>query len=150
MALFMKPTRLLAPALGLLALLAGGCASFYKDWDRARASQKRSIDVEGLWQGTWRSEASGHHDLLQCIITRRDTEIYDARFHAKYHTVFTFNYTVPLTVQTTNGVSRFQGAANLGWLAGGMYHYDGSASATNFTSTYTSKYDHGVFEMTRP
>ena len=146
----MKTTCLLAPVLGLLGLLCGGCASFQKEWDGARASQNPPSDLQGLWQGTWRSEASGHHDSLQCIITRKDDRTVDARFHAKYHTVFTFNYTVPLTVQTTNGVSRFQGAANLGWLAGGMYHYDGTASATNFSSTYTSKHDHGVFEMTRP
>ena len=41
-------------------------------------------------------------------------------------------------------------AFNLGWLAGGVYHYEGRADATNFFSTYTSKYDHGTFQMTRP
>jgi hypothetical protein len=35
-------------------------------------------------------------------------------------------------------------------MAGGVYTYEGSASATNFTSTYNSKYDHGVFQMRRP
>ena len=34
--------------------------------------------------------------------------------------------------------------------AGGLYTYKGRATATNFFSTYSCKYDHGIFEMTRP
>jgi hypothetical protein len=44
----------------------------------------------------------------------------------------------------------FEGAAELGWLAGGRYTYKGSATATNFFAGYSCKYDYGVFEMTRP
>jgi len=47
-------------------------------------------------------------------------------------------------------VWQFQGDENLGWLAGGVYHYEGRVSPTNFHSTYRSKYDHGTFEMGRP
>jgi len=31
-----------------------------------------------------------------------------------------------------------------------VYHYDGHADTTNFFATYTSKYDHGTFQMVRP
>ena len=44
----------------------------------------------------------------------------------------------------------FSGEADLGYLAGGVYHYDGHADGTNFFSNYSSKYDHGTFQMTRP
>ena len=38
----------------------------------------------------------------------------------------------------------------LGFLAGGVYHYEGHADATNYFSTYSCKYDHGTFQMSRP
>jgi hypothetical protein len=50
----------------------------------------------------------------------------------------------------------FSGDNNLGWLAGGNYHYEGSADVTGdrqtdlFTCTYKSSADHGRFNMTRP
>lgn len=134
----------------LFLLLSSGCASFKRDWNQTLAARTAPVNLEGPWEGTWRSDATGHHDLLQCLITRKNGGDYQARFHAKYHTVFTFNYTVPLTVQATNHLFHFQSSANLGWLAGGLYQYDGTASTTNFNSIYTSKYDHGFFQMSRP
>ena len=63
---------------------------------------------------------------------------------------FSFGYSVPLQVRRTNDTYQFLGEANLGWLAGGLYHYEGSATGTNFFSTYRCKYDHGTFQMGRP
>jgi hypothetical protein len=136
--------------LGLLLFLSAGCASFQSEWRKSVAAGPARAELLGCWQGTWSSDVNGHHDLLQCVVSRRDDGAFRARFHAKYHTVFTFNYAVPLTVERTNEASHFRGLANLGWLAGGVYKYEGTASATNFASTYTSKYDHGVFQMSRP
>ena len=45
---------------------------------------------------------------------------------------------------------RFEGQADLGSLAGGLYHYEGYATLTNFYSTYRAQYDFGTFQMTRP
>ena len=39
-----------------------------------------------------------------------------------------------------------EGRANLG----GVYYYEGRATATNMISTYRTKYDHGTFDMKRP
>ena len=75
---------------------------------------------------------------------------YKARFHANYAKIFTFNYTVPLTVTPTNGNYQFSGEANLGWYAGGKYEYTGKASPTNFFSTYRCESDNGTFQMSRP
>ena len=76
---------------------------------------------------------------------------YRARFRATYWRFFRFSYTVNLQVtRNPQGQFNFQGEADLGWWGGVVYHYDGHATATNFFSTYKSKYDHGTFRMARP
>ena len=134
----------------LLALLLSGCSSFDRQWKQASAQPAPGADILGRWQGTWKSDASGHNDPLRCLITRTDQGEYQARFHAKYHTVLTFGYTVKLQVTQSGENFQFRGDANLHWWAGGMYDYEGKATATNFFSTYRCKYDHGTFQMTRP
>ena len=136
----------------LVALVLSGCSSFNHQWNKAAAQPAPTTDILGRWQGTWKSDASGHNDPLRCLITRSDQGAYQARFHARYHKVFTFGYTVKLNVTKTddNDAFHFRGDANLHWWAGGMYHYEGKATPTNFFSTYRCKYDHGTFQMTRP
>jgi hypothetical protein len=136
--------------LGVLPLVTGGCRSFHHDWTEAARKFPAPDDLQGRWQGTWVSEVNGHTDTLRCVITRKEDGIYKARFLAHYHKVFRFGYTVELKAQSgTNGFT-FSGDANLGWLKGGMYHYEGRADAAGFFSTYRCKYDHGTFQMGRP
>ena len=138
--------------LGLgLCIGATGCSSFNRDW-KAAAGLVAADSLEGRWEGQWRSEANGHHDSLRCLIRRGTNDVYTARFRAKYWAVFhvSFSYSAPLTVKRQGEQFQFEGAANLGALAGGLYTYKGRATATNFVSTYSCKYDHGLFEMTRP
>ncbi len=104
----------------------------------------------GRWQGSWQSEVNGHHGRLRCLVTRDGNGGYQACFHANYLKVFSFGYTVPLAVQETDGAFRFQGEADLGRLAGGMFNYEGQATPTNFFSTYQARKDHGTFRMIRP
>ena len=106
--------------------------------------------MEGRWQGVWLSDVNHHTGELRCVVTKREDGMYRARFHAKYNKVLTFGYTVLLKVEPEANGSHFRGEANLGWYAGGMYHYDGHAETTNFFSTYSCKYDHGTFKMGRP
>ena len=40
--------------------------------------------------------------------------------------------------------------ADLGKMAGAVYHYEGNPNSSDFESTYHSDYDHGTFNMTRP
>jgi hypothetical protein len=141
--------RVPALLLPVVSLCAGGCTSFNHDWDERREPTPPTA-LEGRWQGVWVSEQTHHTDNLRCVVTKHDNGTYAARFLAKYRKVLSFGYTVPLNVQTTTSGFTFSGEANLGWLAGGVYHYEGRADATNFFSTYTSKYDHGTFQMTRP
>jgi hypothetical protein len=136
--------------VGVLPLLTGGCTSFDHDWEKSARQNPVPDDLQGRWQGTWVSEVNGHTDTLRCVITKKEDGIYSARFLARYHKVLSFGYTVPLKVRADNNEFRFSGDANLGWLKGGVYHYEGHAGATNYFSTYSCKYDHGTFQMGRP
>ncbi len=133
----------------LCAPFLAGCTSFSHDWKKAGLQPSPVNDLQGRWQGRWASEANSHNGELRCVITLKDGR-YLARFHATYGKMLTFGYTVPLQVRRTNDVFEFTGEANLHWWAGGVYHYDGHASATNFFATYRCQYDHGTFQMTRP
>ncbi len=150
----MLRTGYFLPRLSTLSLaallLAGGCASFDHEWEQAAKQPSPADDMTGRWQGVWVSESTGHADQLRAVIDRKDDGTYRAQFHAKYHTILSFGYTVPLKVEKTGSAFKFSGEADLGWLAGGLYQYAGRADATNFSSTYTSKDDHGTFQMGRP
>jgi hypothetical protein len=132
-----------------MLLCAGGCTSFDHDWHKATSSSSPD-DLQGRWQGTWLSDVNGHNGELRCLITKTSDGFYRARFHARYQRVLSFGYTVPLKAEPVTNGFKFSGDADLGWLKGGIYHYEGNATATNFFSTYGCKYDHGTFQMSRP
>lgn len=143
------PTRL--ALLLTVVLCVTGCSTFERDWKRA--SSEPASGMTGRWIGRWHSDVNGHNDQLRCIVTPSTNGMYSARFHARYtrwFLRFTFGYTAQLRVESQDGQYQFAGDSNLGWYAGGVYRYRGSASATNFTSTYDSKYDRGTFLMHRP
>ena len=131
-----------------MLLLLAGCSTFQRDWDRPGKAPAPS-GLEGRWDGSWKSEASGHSNRLRCIVTRTN-QTYLARFYANYAKIMRFGYTVPLKVEQQGDRYDFSGEANLHWYAGGRYTYKGSATATNFSATYRCKSDHGTFQMTRP
>lgn len=94
---------------------------------------------------------------MRALIAKMDTNHYDVKFRAAYKfetfkfITAHFGYTVRMeTRPSTNEDVAFHGSEDLGKLAGGVYTYEGHANATNFFSTYKSKYDRGVFEMRRP
>jgi hypothetical protein len=126
-----------------------GCTSFDHDWKKAGSISKHE-GIQGRWEGTWTSQPSGHTGKLRSLVTKISDESYRARFDSTYKKVLHFKSTVVLNGKMTNEVFRFNGDAKLPWWAGGIYHYEGSASPTNFFSTYRCKYDHGTFQMTRP
>jgi hypothetical protein len=133
--------------LGLVLLT--GCCGFGREWKRAGLTPRPADGIAGRWEGSWISEKNGHHGRLRCLMAPSTNGFYNARFHAKYWNILSFGYTVPLQVQSSNDVYRFQGEANLGKLAGGVYHYTGAVVGTNWQSTYSSRYDYGRFQMGR-
>ena len=135
---------------GLVLILGtAGCSTFNSEWKKA-ARAAPAEEITGRWEGSWRSERNGHHGSLRCVITRTDGQLCRARYKATWWKVFRFGYTVTMHVEKTATAFRFQGEADLGWMAGGHYDYAGEATSTTFSSTYKSKHDHGVFEMRRP
>ena len=138
---------------GLLffALLTGGCSTFNRDWKKAVATPGAADTVEGCWEGTWLSARNGHTGKLRCLATKTDDRQIRARFKATYWKIFRIGYEVTLNSESLPGDKvHIQGENDLGWWGGGVYHYSGTISPTNFSSTYRSKYDHGTFEMKRP
>ena len=132
------------------ALFFSGCSTFTYDWRQAAKQPTSTNEITGRWDGSWISTANGHHGALRCLVTKRADGDYDARYRATYQRVLSFSYTVPLHAQSGADGMVFRGEADLGWLAGGIYKYEGRANPTNFFSTYDSKYVRGTFQMTRP
>jgi hypothetical protein len=139
------------PVLALvLALFASGCSTFYRDWDRAAGQLPPPDSIAGRWEGAWTSDVNAHTGRLRCLLNRENDTSYRARFRATYWKIFRFSYAVSLAVEERGGTWRISGEENLGKMAGGVYRYEGQVSPTNFHATYSSKYDHGTFEMKRP
>lgn len=137
----------------LLALvgLITGCSTFERDWRAAASKAPQPAEpILGRWDGEWRSDVSGHHGRLRAIVTPGEGGQYLARYRARWACCFSFEYTVPVSAQKSGERHLFQGSADLGRLAGGVYHYDGSATSGEFTSSYRSRSDHGWFRMGRP
>ena len=127
-----------------------GCSTFNKEWKAVTAAPPPANSIEGPWGGEWRSDKNGHHGALRCVVTKKSDATYRAHYRAKYWKILRFTYVATLQGAETNGVTKLQGEANLGKLAGGIYKYDATVTPTEFRSRYSSKYDHGKFQMSRP
>ena len=146
----MRLGRCVGVVLLLTGILGAGCGTFNREWNKALKEPVVAAGLEGPWQGRWRSEVNGHSGKLRCLVKPQEDGKYQARFHAKYAGIFSFSYAVVLQTKQVDQDIKFQGEADLGKLAGGIYYYDGMADPTNFFAAYRSRHDHGVFEMQRP
>lgn len=132
------------------AILASGCSSFNREWKQAAKTPPAAGSVEGRWEGSWLSDRNGHKGRLRCVLTKQTEDSWRASFHAKFLKIFSYSHVATLNGRETNGVVHFSGEAKLPKIAGGVYKYDGTATASEYKSTYTSKHDHGTYQMTRP
>ena len=94
----------------------------------------------------------GHDRNDRAIVSKKDSQTYRVLFRAHYFGFMASDYEIELQAESDDKTlpRRFTGKENLGFLSGGTYTYKGEADAKRFFSTYTSKSDHGVFEMKRP
>ncbi len=146
----MKP-RIRLLVLGLsCCLLASGCTAFRSEWKSAAKIPVPTDDIAGRWKGTWRSDVNGHHGGLRCIVTKLDASSYRFYYDASYKRILHGYYTITQTVARADHTFKLRGSAELPKIFGGHYDYEGTATATNLTSNYTAKADHGVFQMMRP
>lgn len=133
----------------LLATALVGCGGFDKEF-KALASQPPPNDVSGAWIGTWQNTNNSHGGDLYAIVVEASPGVYFTSFKATYGKFMTFKTHATLRGTTRGGTAHFQGEEDLGWLAGGVYTYDGYATPQEFFSTYTSKNDEGTYTMRRP
>jgi len=106
--------------------------------------------LEGYWEGSWSSRTSDTGEKLRCQVRRQDDGAYQADFDAAFAKVFSHKSSVLLRVRKDGPKWYFEGEKDLGWLSGGVYTYKGHATADEFYSTYDSRFDRGIFRMTRP
>ena len=145
----MRSTAFARLALVVGVLLVTGCSSFNRDWNAMAAAPAAGVAPASRWEGRWVSNGNGHSGGLRCILTTTDDAALSARYRATFGPGLTFEYTVLMAVEHDGDTSRFSGTADLGWLAGGDYEYEGTVVGDRFTSTYESRRDHGTFDMTR-
>ena len=147
----MRMKRLILAGFVLaVATVLSGCSTFNRDWNKAASNPIPPASVAGAWDGKWLSDHNGHTGRLQCLFTENPDGTYQARFRAVYAKYIRVGYTANFRMEpVTAGETKFQGSADLGWLRGGLYGYEGRIRTTNFFSIYTNKYDHGTFEMNR-
>jgi hypothetical protein len=147
------PTRLGLVALLTLGVifLCSGCGTyrFNRAWNDAE-SDGNTEGVEARWEGDWRSDFNGHSGGLRCITSETDDGRLLVWFHSTYAGIFTFQYKTLFTITETDDRVDFVGEQDLGWLAGGLYQYEGTVEGDCFRATYRAENDdHGVFEMKR-
>lgn len=144
------PLSLIVVAALALGTCCAGCGGeFDKAWTLGPPDHDGKDLLAGHWEGTWTSFNGRGHGDLRCIVTPQLGGTYQAQFHAIYNNTFTFDQTVTLTATKEPAMWQFQGQQDLGLFAGGLYQYDGFVDAREFVCTYTAKYDHGTFKMTR-
>jgi len=131
----------------VLAALFNNRADFQRRWNGPAALPNPNNGLAGRWQGEWVSGANGHRGELKCVLTKTETGKYEAMFHATYARFLRVCYTVPLHGRQVGGKLKLEGQADLGQLAGGIYHYEGEADETAFNCTYRCAYDHGTFRL---
>ncbi len=133
------------------ALITVGCSSFNRDWKKAAGQPIQGI--EGRWIGRWHSDHNQHNGVLRCLISKKEGDLYETRFHAKYKLsilTISYPYDMVMTINSSGDTYNFKGEANLGKLAGGVYRYDGIGTTNNLAINYRSPKDHGTFRLQRP
>ena len=145
----MNPRTLI---LGIFAaLIAIGCSSFNREWKKTAGQPIQGI--EGRWIGRWHSDHNQHNGVLRCLINKKEGNLYETRFHAKYKLsilTISYPYNMVMTINSSGDTYNFKGEANLGRLAGGVYRYDDIGTTNNLAINYRSPKDHGTFRLQRP
>lgn len=138
-------------SLGLACSSAVSCSGFSKEWKQAVAQPIPNDHITGPWEGSWRSESNDHTGKLRCIVTapKDGGNVYRFHYWATWN-LFSGAYRAQYPVEKRSDTWHFSGETDLGRLAGGIYHHQGTATSVKFNARYTSKADEGFFEMKRP
>ncbi|MEY4483822.1 MAG: hypothetical protein RL693_1274 [Verrucomicrobiota bacterium] len=141
-------------ALALVLSFSSCSTRFQHDWKVAAATPETTTprDVKGAWEGTWKSEATGHQGTLKAVVAEsgKKDPVYAFHYRATWKHILSATFQSEHTVQTQGKNFVLTGQHNLGPMFGGIYHYDGTATPTMLKCRYRSKFDHGIFELKRP
>lgn len=129
-------------ALGLLC----GCSSFERDWAAAAKLPPLDSDPVGAWTGTWQNTNNTHGGELRALLVRHSATNYTATFHATWGRR-SGTFSTRLAGSRNGNELAFRGSKRLLFV---RIRNVGSASPTNFVSTYESRFDNGTFTLTRP
>jgi hypothetical protein len=132
-------------AMMIILVTQWGCSTFNTTWEATPSEADAS--PAGCWAGSWRSQVNRHHGPLKCIIQKQSQSGVTAWFKAGYLGVMSFEQTISMDLDQADTGWTFHGSENLGKLAGGLYTYEGTITNETFYSTYSNKWDQGIFEM---
>jgi hypothetical protein len=146
--------------LPLVLCLASCTLGFDRKWQKAvaEAGHTPSTTLAGPWEGTWKSEASGHEGTLRAVATQTapptpHSSAFEFHYEATWMKFLRACMTAQHEVVGVNARAKqpaiLRGEEDLG-LLGGIYTFSGTASPTEFRAQYRSSADHGTFEMKRP
>ena len=106
-------------------------------------------DLSGWWTGTWLSHMNGHDGPINGYFTKLDDDNYCVHFNGMFWEIFPFQYNVVLSVTERSKDSvAMSGSSNLGLLFG-TFSYTAKVTDKDFTASFRSNLDRGVFTMTR-
>jgi hypothetical protein len=132
-----------------LAALTTNSADFKRAWAQAENDGRAGGGIAGRWAGEWISEENGHRGALRCALVRLDGGRYRASFHARYAKWLRVCYSIELHASSAGERMQLEGDADLGRLAGGLYHYEGETDGRHWACTYHCRYDHGRFSLAK-
>ncbi len=104
------------------------------------------------WEGTWHSDASGHHGALRCVTSsainiQGDHEFF---YHATWKKILSGSYKAVHTVKMQkDGTYVFKGAHKMPKSLGGLYYYEGTIKGDEFKANYRCSMDNGTYTMKR-
>jgi hypothetical protein len=150
----MKSLLHLTTVFMLVSCMASCSFGFNRRWNTAaqQAATTNPTDLTGAWQGTWKSEPTGHAGTLRAIvtpITRSTAASYHFEYKATWKQVLSAVFHADHVALWKDGRCTLSGQKDLGRF-GGVFKFTGSATPKEFHAKYESKMDYGDFEMKRP
>ena len=123
------------------------CSTFDTDYQEM-LKRPPDDDIQGAWEGTWRSSGDHGSGRLWCIVSKDDGHEYEFRYRAEWKKVLRAEYRLFKKVHRKEETYTFSATKDLG--SYGSFTMSGAATPTIFNATYDSKFDKGTFLMGRP
>lgn len=152
------PPPLRFACLTLVLMLLPSCGlSFRSAWKMPASN----AGVNGKWEGTWLSTASGHTGKLRAVISEPGPLMSASKqqpkavphqffYHCTWRGILSAAFkTTQHVVRQKNGSYTFKGDHQMPNWVGGVYHYEGTIKGDNFNACYESGLDRGTFTMKR-